>query len=66
MPLINQVHWKILEKIVFATGFRFARQEGNHRSYVKPEVSRPLVISTSDEVPVAMIRNNLKMADISR
>ena len=66
MQRLIPVHWKILEKIFLAAGFRFARQEGSHRSYVKPGVSRPLVIPTYDEVPVAIIRNNLKTAGISR
>lgn len=42
------------------------RQQGSHRSYVKPGVSRPVVIPAYDEVPVAIIRNNLKTAGISR
>ncbi len=41
-------------------------QEGSHRSYVKPGILRPVVIPTYDEVPVAIIRNNLKTAGISR
>ena len=66
MARLTPVHWKILEKVFLAAGFRFARQEGSHRSYVKPGVSRPLVVPTYDEVPVAIIRNNLKTAGISR
>lgn len=66
MPRLIPVPWKILEKIFLAVGFRFARQEGSHRSYVKAGASRPLVIPTYDEVPVAIIRNNPKMAGISR
>jgi predicted RNA binding protein YcfA (HicA-like mRNA interferase family) len=52
--------------VFLAAGFRFARQEGSHRSYVKPGVSRPIVIPTYDEIPVSIIRNNLKTAGISR
>jgi predicted RNA binding protein YcfA (HicA-like mRNA interferase family) len=52
--------------VFLAAGFRFARQEGSHRSYVKPVVSRPIVIPTYDEIPVSIIRNNLKTAGISR
>jgi len=66
MPRITPTHWKVLEKVFLAVGFRFARQEGSHRSYIKPGVSRPVVIPTYDEVPVSIIRNNLKTAGISR
>jgi predicted RNA binding protein YcfA (HicA-like mRNA interferase family) len=66
MPRITPVHWGVLEKIFLAAGFRFARQEGSHRSYTKAGISRPIVISTYDEIPVSVIRNNLKTAGISR
>ena len=49
-----------------AAGFRFDRQEGSHRSYVKPGVVRPVVIPAYREVPVFVIRNNLKTASLSR
>ncbi|HUT72449.1 MAG TPA: type II toxin-antitoxin system HicA family toxin, partial [Desulfatiglandales bacterium] len=48
------VHWKVLEKVFLAAGFRFARQEGSHRAYVKPDIARPLIIPTYTEVSVAI------------
>ncbi|MBI4166300.1 MAG: type II toxin-antitoxin system HicA family toxin [Acidobacteria bacterium] len=66
MPRISPLHWKVLEKIFLAAGFRFARQEGSHRSYVKEGVCRPVVIPTYDEVPVSIIRNNMKTAGMGR
>jgi len=66
MPKIAPIHWRTLEKVFLAAGFRFARQQGSHRSYVKAGVLRPVVIPTNDEVPVAIIHNNLKTAGISR
>jgi len=60
------VHWRDLEKVFLAAGFTFARQEGSHRSYTKPEVLRPVVIPTYDEIPISIIKNNLKTAGISR
>lgn len=66
MPRITPVHWKSLEKVFLAVGFRFARQKGSHRSYTKPGVLRPVVIPTYDEVSVRIIRKNLQTAGISR
>ena len=66
MPKITPIHWRTLEKVFLAAGFRFARQQGSHRSYVKTGVLRPVVIPAYDEVPVAIIHNNLKTAGISR
>lgn len=66
VPKITPVSWKKLERVFLAAGFRFARQEGSHRSYVKSGLARPIVIPTYEEVPVSIIRNNLKTAGISR
>lgn len=66
VPKFNPIDWQTLDRIFVSSGFRFVRQEGSHRSYVKPGVSRPVVIPTYREVPVFVIRNNLKTAGISR
>lgn len=66
MPKFTPVDWKTLECIFLAAGFRFVRQEGSHRSYVKAGVARPVVIPAYREIPVFIIRNNLKTAGISR
>jgi len=66
MPKFAPVHWKGLEAAFIAAGFKFVRQEGSHRSYFKPGVARPLVIPTYREVPLFVIRSNLKTAGLSR
>lgn len=60
------VHWRVLERIFLNAGFRFVRQEGSHRAYTKQGIIRPIIIPVYTEVPVAIIRNNLKAASISR
>ena len=64
MPRITPVYWK--ERVFLTCGFRFARHEGSHRSYVKEGNLRPIVIPTYVDVPVSIIRSNLKTAGISR
>jgi len=66
MPKIVPVDWRTLEKIFLRAGFQFKRQEGSHRAYVKAGVVRPVIIPTYAEVPVFIIRNNLKTAGLSR
>jgi predicted RNA binding protein YcfA (HicA-like mRNA interferase family) len=66
LPRIIPIPWRRLEKVFLAAGFKFARQEGSHRSYTKPGVLRPIVIPAYDEVPVSIIRVNLKTAGITR
>jgi predicted RNA binding protein YcfA (HicA-like mRNA interferase family) len=66
MPRITPIHWRRLEKVFLAADFTFVRQEGSHRSYVKTGVLRPVVIPAYDEIPVSIIRNNLRTAGMSR
>jgi len=47
-------------------GFKCVRTEGDHFVYVKPGVARSVVIPDWDEVPVFIIKNNLRTAGISR
>jgi predicted RNA binding protein YcfA (HicA-like mRNA interferase family) len=63
---MTPIHWRVLEQVFLAAGFRFVRQQGSHRSYVKPGIVRPIVIPTYDAIPVSIIRNNLKTAGLSR
>ena len=66
MPKIVPVHWTVLEKIFVLDGWRFDRQEGSHRAYVKPGTARPLVIPTYPAVPVSIIRSNIRTAQLDR
>ena len=47
-------------------GFKCVRVEGDHFVYVKPGAPRPVVIPDWDEVPVFIIKNNLRTAGLSR
>ena len=63
---MTPIPWRLLERVFLAAGFQFVRQQGSHRAYTKPGILRPVVIPTYDEVPVSIIRNNLKTAGIPR
>ena len=66
MPKSAPEHWRTVEAVFLAAGFQFVRQAGSHRSYVRPGVARPVVIPAHKDVPVFVIRNNLKTAGLSR
>jgi predicted RNA binding protein YcfA (HicA-like mRNA interferase family) len=57
MAAIRPVHFQRLIGVFEEDGFRFDRQEGDHRIYVKPGVRRPLVIPMYREVPVFIVKN---------
>ena len=47
-------------------GFTCVRIEGDHYVYTKDDVLRPIVIPDWREIPVFIIKNNLRSANISR
>ena len=66
MPKFTPQPWRTVEAVFLAAGFRFDRQEGSHRSYTRAGTARPVVIPAYKQVPVFIIRNNLKTAGLSR
>ena len=53
-------------RIFERAGFSCVRIEGDHYVYTKDGVARPIVIPDWREVPVFIIKNNLRSANISR
>lgn len=66
MPRITPIHYKKLVKVFEYLNFRLDRQEGDHLIYVKNGIKRPVVIPMYDDVPIFIIKNDLKSAGISR
>ncbi|MCD6283294.1 type II toxin-antitoxin system HicA family toxin [bacterium] len=66
MPRITPLPARKLRRIFELAGFALARTEGGHFVYTKPGVKRPVVIPNYDEVPVFVIKCNLRSAGISR
>lgn len=66
MPRLTPIPgWK-LRKIMEKAGFVCVRTEGDHFVYVKNGLPRPVVIPDWNEVPVFIIKNNLRTAGLSR
>jgi predicted RNA binding protein YcfA (HicA-like mRNA interferase family) len=66
MPRITPIPWKVLECIFLKEGFRFDRQNGDHRIYVKKGVLRPVVIPKYKEIDTEIIKSNMRSAKMSR
>lgn len=66
MPRIIPIHFKKLVHVFEQSGFVLDRQEGDHLIYIKEGLQRPVVIPMYREVPVFIIKNNLRSASISR
>jgi predicted RNA binding protein YcfA (HicA-like mRNA interferase family) len=66
MPKITPVPYQTLVRVFEKDGFQLQRTRGDHLVYTKPGISRPIVIPMYDQVPVFIIRNNLRSARMSR
>jgi predicted RNA binding protein YcfA (HicA-like mRNA interferase family) len=66
MPKITPVPCQTLVRVFEKDGFQLQRTRGDHLVYTKPGISRPIVIPMYDQVPVFIIRNNLRSARMSR
>ncbi|MFH1971416.1 MAG: type II toxin-antitoxin system HicA family toxin [Patescibacteria group bacterium] len=60
MPKLATVHWKKFEKFLLFVGCSFKRQKGDHRVYWKTGLKRPIILPTYKNLPVFIIRNNLR------
>jgi predicted RNA binding protein YcfA (HicA-like mRNA interferase family) len=66
MPTIRPVHYKSLIAVFERDGFVFDRQRGDHLIYIKEGMRQPLAIPAYDDVPVFIIKNLLRTAEMSR
>jgi predicted RNA binding protein YcfA (HicA-like mRNA interferase family) len=64
MPSLKPVRWKKFEKFLLFIGCYFEREKGDHRIYWKKGLARPIVIPREDELPIFIIRNNLRILNI--
>lgn len=66
MPKISPIPPERLKRVFEKAGFRCVRIEGDHFVYTKEGVPRPVVIPDWKEVPVFIIKNNLRTAGLTR
>jgi predicted RNA binding protein YcfA (HicA-like mRNA interferase family) len=62
---LTTIHCKKFEKFLFRIGCSFVRQKGDHRIYRRADLKRPVVIPTEKDIPIFIIRNNLRVLGIS-
>jgi len=66
MAKISPIPARKLMRVFERAGFSCVRIEGDHYVYTKDGVARPIVIPDWREIPVFIIKNNLRSANISR
>lgn len=60
MPHLTPLERKSFEKFLVFVGCQLKRQKGDHLIYTREDLKRPIVFTTDKEVPVFIIRNNLR------
>jgi len=65
MPRLTPVKRKRFEKFLFFVGCTLKRTKGDHFIYDREGLDRPIVITADNEVPIFIIRNNLRVLKIS-
>lgn len=65
MAHLVPIHWKKFEKFLLFVGCILEREKGDHRIYWRQGLKRPVVIPRDDELPVFIIRNNLRILNIN-
>lgn len=64
MSGITPINWKRFEKFLLFVGCNFEREKGDHRIYWRSDLKRPIVIPRENQLPVFIIRNNLRLLKI--
>jgi predicted RNA binding protein YcfA (HicA-like mRNA interferase family) len=63
---IKPTSYQIQVKIFEMAGCEYVRTKGDHLIYRYPGAIRPVIIPTYNEVPVVVIKNNMKVIGLSR
>ena len=65
MTRLTPISYKKFEKFLFYIGCELVRQKGDHRIYKRSDLHRPLVVPADKDIPLFVIRNNLRVLGIS-
>ena len=66
MSRIVPIHYHKLVRVLEMEGFTYVRERGDHMIFSKGGILRPIVVPRYDPLPVFIIKNVLRTAQISR
>ena len=66
MPRLLPTDWRTQVRIFEKFGCHYVRQKGSHLIYHHPNAKRAVIIPRYDEIPVTIIRNNMRPVGMSR
>ncbi|MGB6685424.1 MAG: type II toxin-antitoxin system HicA family toxin, partial [Candidatus Acidiferrum sp.] len=65
MSRIVPIPYRKLVRVLEMEGFAFVRERGDHMIYSKTGILRPIVVPRYDALPVFIIKNVLRTAQIT-
>lgn len=65
MARLVPISWKEFDKFLLFLGCKFRHQKGSHRIYTRVGLKRPLVVPAYGDIPIFVIRNNLRILNMS-
>jgi len=65
MSGIAPISWKKFHKFLLCVGCRLEREKGDHRIYNKEGINRPIVVPKKNQIPIFVIKSNLRTLRIS-
>ena len=66
MPVIRPTSFEVQIRVFEAAGCKYSHTRGDHLVYHYPGAIRPVVIPKYKEVPVFIIKNNMKVIGLTR
>jgi predicted RNA binding protein YcfA (HicA-like mRNA interferase family) len=66
MPRIVSIPYHKLVRVLEMESFTLARERGDHMIFTRPGILRPVVVPRYDALPVFIIKNVLRPAQIGR
>lgn len=65
MAHLTPINWKKFEKFLLFVNCQLKREKGDHRIYWREGLLRPVVIPRDEALPIFIIRNNLRILEIT-
>lgn len=65
MAKLAPIHWRRFDKFLIYVGCRLVREKGDHRVYTRSGLLRPIVVPRDTQLPVFIVRNNLRVLGVS-
>jgi len=65
MSRLKTVPWRKFERFLLYVNCKFDRMRGDHKIYVRSGLRRPIVLTMEDNVPIHILKNNLRELKVS-